>query len=84
MALKDHPVIHEEFKRVMAQKEAIHAKSAPVRAKYEAASQKMEALRADVLKLGEELHVIEAGMPEIEAQLARLAMAAGGRTLSGR
>ena len=51
MSLTDHPEIHEAFKKLMAEKEAIRARAAPLRARRDALLAQMRPIQEEENKL---------------------------------
>lgn len=82
MPLTDFPEIHEAFKRLMAEKEAIRAKSGPLRAKRDELLAKMRPLQIEEAELIARYKAIEEPLTDIDRKLAVMARAAGGRSLS--
>ncbi len=83
MALKDFPAIHAEFNKLMAEKDALRAKSAPLHDKRAKLREKMVPLEAQDRELIEQIRAIERPrMAEIDEELSRMAMATGGKVMS--
>ena len=83
MALKDFPTLHKAFNELMAEKAALRAKSEPLRKKRDDVLAKMRPLEAQAAKIAEEYLAIERPrLSEIDAQLAAIARACGGKSLN--
>lgn len=84
MALQDYPRIAALFSELEQRKAEIEARTAPLRAEYNAIHAKISPELVRLRQLGKEMQAIEAGMDlsAICSEMAALARAAGGRALS--
>ena len=82
MSLADFPEIHEAFKNLMAEKDAISAKSAPLRAKRNALLAKMQPMIAEEHELIKQYLAIEAPLADLDNRMAVMARATGGKSLN--
>ena len=82
MALKDHPALHTEFKKLEAQKAKIIAKAAPLRARREELRVAMEPMEVEAREIKFKIFAIERPMlADIDSQLSAIAKATGGLVL---
>lgn len=83
MALKDYPRLKKAFDELTDEKEAIRAKSAPLRAERDALLLKMAPLVEREREIIKKINAIERPrLAEIDSELSAIARASGGRSLS--
>jgi hypothetical protein len=82
MKLTDFPEVHEAFKKLVAEKEAIRVKSAPLRAKRDELLAKMAPILQDEKELIKQYLAIEEPLADLDNRMAVMARAIGGKGLS--
>lgn len=82
--LKDYPEIEAAFNKLMAEKEAVRAQSAPLHAKRAEILAQIAPLEAQERAIIAQIKAIERPrLAEIDEKLSAMARATGGKTLSG-